>query len=62
MERIIEHLNQYLGQSKYDFRGNSQPFTNKTVLISDPKLKSIDEINGVENITLYAGIDPNDKS
>ena len=62
MDRIINYFNQYSGQSKYDYRGNSRAYTNRTVLISDPKAKSYDEVNGQENFTLYAGIDPEDKS
>ena len=47
MERIINYFNQYSGQSKYDFRGNSKPYTNSTVLISNPNAKSIEDIDSL---------------
>ena len=64
MHKILEYMNQYVTQSKYDYRGNSEPFDIKRTLIGDPALRSYEEIKSepVKFYTIYAGSDPQEKS
>ena len=64
MHKFLEYFNQYVTQSKYDYRGNSLAFDMKRTLISDPNLKSYDDIDKAEPnfYTIYAGSDPIEKS
>jgi hypothetical protein len=64
MHKLLEFFNQYATQSKYDYRGNSQPFINERVLLADLTLNKFDDIKDKELTfhTIYAGNDPIDKS
>ena len=64
MHKVLEYLNQYVTQSKYDYRGNSEPFDIKRTIIGDPSLNSYDQIKSdpLNFYTIYAGSDPQEKS
>ena len=61
MQTLIGFLNQYVSQSKYDFRSKSEAFCNFRALTPSTSLKSNDEIKGDSDLgfhTLYCGPDP----
>ena len=77
MQRLIEYINLYGAQSKYDYRGNCEPYNNKSVLLGNPRMASYEEMVNLKDkstgdqeklvgpfdfVTVYSGIDPMEKS
>ena len=61
MQSLIGLLNQYASQSKYDFRGKSEPFNVMRVITASTTVKTYEDMSGDKEgsfHTLYCGADP----
>ena len=65
-EKLYAYLQKNTGQSKYDYRGPSQVYDNKRLLLVEEGAKDYESLDKnsdrIPHALVFAGIDPNDKS